>query len=544
MGGQRKRGIPQKEFAMKKRFLAVLAALLLAFPLAGQEGSYRTASFDPNALAAARRTIPHTAAASLSDELQWLAVQIACLSMYNMAQTGDFVLEDPVDYYQPGAIRDYLTSLSGNETQNTMTYGICFNYAQLAYDDISRYRGYYEGLGMRPNGWYIASAFDNPNQIILFDPVSRDRASMTVNGVSVRENSRQNIRTHGGAKNHAWLWVYGKDGTIYWIDPTWTDNAGQVVWGIVRNGAEVQMRPRQELCIVPVSSNEASNEATNRGDASKNQGDWDRAIAEYTTALRDDPNNARAYYGRGNAFSNRKDYDTAIADYSQAIRLNPDYTYAYNGRGIAYRNKNDYDRAIADYTQAIRLDPNYGTAYHNRGVAYENKRDYDRAMADYTQAIRIEPNAGRYTGRGNAYRNKGDNDQAIADYTQAIRLDPNYTIAYNNRGIAYNAKGDRDRAIADYTQAIRLDPNYASAYNNRGIAYGGKGDNDRAIADYTQAIRLDPNYASAYIGRGNRYYAKKDYNRAIADYEAALRINPNNTLARDNLQLARRARGY
>jgi hypothetical protein len=74
-----------------------------------------------------------------------------------MAQTGDFTLEDPYDYYQPGAIRDYLTSLSGDETQNTMIYGICFNYAQLAYDDIARYRGHYEGLGMRENGWYIAA---------------------------------------------------------------------------------------------------------------------------------------------------------------------------------------------------------------------------------------------------------------------------------------------------------------------------------------------------------------------------------------------------
>jgi hypothetical protein len=43
--------------------------------------------------------------------------------------------------------------LSGNETQNTMTYGICFNYAQLAYDQISRYRSHYDKLGMRVDGW-------------------------------------------------------------------------------------------------------------------------------------------------------------------------------------------------------------------------------------------------------------------------------------------------------------------------------------------------------------------------------------------------------
>jgi tetratricopeptide (TPR) repeat protein len=524
---------------------------LLVFPLAGQEGSYRTASFDPRSLAAARTTIAYTTAASLSDELQWLAVQIACLSIYNRAQTGDFVLEDPYDYYQPGAIRDYLTSLSGEETQNTMTYGICFNYAQLAYNDISRYRSYYENLGMQANSWYIAAAFDNPDQIILFDPVSRDRATMTVNGVSVREHSRQNIRTHGGAKKHAWLWVYGKDGTIYWIDPTWTDNSGQVVWGVVRNGEEVQMRPRQELCIAPVSSNEASNAAANRGDASKNQGEWDRAIAEYTTALREDPNNARAYCSRGRAYSNKGDQDRAIVDFTQAVRLDPNLADAYGTRGNAYYAKGNYDKAIADFTQVIRLDPNFAVAYNNRGIAYADNGDYNRAITDLNQAIRMDPKeASAYNNRGNVYYNKGDYNRAIADFTQAIRLDPNRAIAYNNRGSAYADKEDYDRAIADFTQAIRLDPHDVDVYNNRGSAYNNRGntnnnngDFDRAIVDFTQAIQMNPNYV-AYNNRGFAYLFKKDYNRAIADFTQAIRLEPNDANAREFLELARRLRGY
>jgi tetratricopeptide (TPR) repeat protein len=36
------------------------------------------------------------------------------------------------------------------------------------------------------------------------------------------------------------------------------------------------------------------------------------------------------------------------------------------------------------------------------------------------------------------------------------------------------------------------------------------------------------------------YYNKKDYDLAIADYETALRINPNDTVARGNLESARR----
>jgi hypothetical protein len=82
--------------------------------------------------------------------------------------------------------------------------------AQAAYDDISQYRDHYEKLGMKPSGWYIAAAFDNPREIILFDPVSKDKAAMTVNGVSVREQSRQSVLTHGNATEVRQFKVYHK----------------------------------------------------------------------------------------------------------------------------------------------------------------------------------------------------------------------------------------------------------------------------------------------------------------------------------------------
>jgi tetratricopeptide (TPR) repeat protein len=264
---------------------------------------------------------------------------------------------------------------------------------------------------------------------------------------------------------------------------------------------------------------------------------FEKAIADFTQAIRLDPNNALAYGERGNAYADKGDYDRAIADHTRTIKLDPNNAAAYSNRGLAYYYKVDYDRAIADYTQSIKLDPNFALAYYNRGLAYYYKGDYDRAVADYTQSIRLDPNhALAYYNRGLAYYYKGDYDRAITDYTQVIRFDPNYVDAYYNRGLAYYYKADYDRAIADCTQVIRLDPNYANAYYNRGLAYYYKGDYDRAITDYTQVIRFDPNYADAYISRGIVYDIKGDRNRARADWRKALEIDPNNQAARDNLE--------
>ena len=48
--------------------------------------------------------------------------------------------------------------------------------------------------------------------------------------------------------------------------------------------------------------------------------------------------------------------DKAIADYTEAIRIDPARADAFCGRGMAYAREADFDKAIADYTEAIRLE--------------------------------------------------------------------------------------------------------------------------------------------------------------------------------------------
>lgn len=232
-------------------------------------------------------------------------------------------------------------------------------------------------------------------------------------------------------------------------------------------------------------------------------GTADERIAACNRAIKSgrlsDADLASTYYNRGIEWRGKREYDRAIADYTQALRLNPKHASAYINRGIAWRDKREYDQAIADYTEAIRLDPKYASAYNNRGNAWSDKRDFDRAIADYTEAIKLNPDyASAYYNRGIAWRDKRDFDRAIADYNEAIRLNPKDGSYYNSRGIAWREKRDYDQALADYNQAIQLNPKLASAYNNRANVWSDKRNYDRAITDYDEAIRLDPRHVSAH----------------------------------------------
>ena len=173
----------------------------------------------------------------------------------------------------------------------------------------------------------------------------------------------------------------------------------------------------------------------------------------------------------GTAYTAKGDFDRALNDFTEAIRLNPANSNAYNNRGHAYRAKSHFDRAIADHTEAIRLDPSNANAYNNRGIAYRAKGDHDRAIADHTEAVRLDTKYfDAYNSRGIAYRAKGDFDRAIANYTTAIEINPKSAVLYSNRGRAYELKGDKDLAVADYKKIIDLPATSVLAQQRHEIA--------------------------------------------------------------------------
>ena len=195
-----------------------------------------------------------TFADSFTDILQDLAKQTACIGQYSATQAGGGWNDDPHDYYTPPMMAERFKQMSGNQTKTDTFYGICFNYAQAAYDDITRYKSTYNEKGMYETSWYIASAGPNGNSIDLYDPCTKEQATVIKNGVYVKRNTTFNYKTHKmlngtRATNHAWLLIQRNDGVWFWIDPTWTDNLGYVVYGYVSNGEEIQLRPDEKYCI-------------------------------------------------------------------------------------------------------------------------------------------------------------------------------------------------------------------------------------------------------------------------------------------------------
>jgi tetratricopeptide (TPR) repeat protein len=136
---------------------------------------------------------------------------------------------------------------------------------------------------------------------------------------------------------------------------------------------------------------------------------------------------------RANAYMDKKDYEKAIADYTSAIELEPNNAIRYWGRGDAYQSKGDNEKAIADFTTAIKLKPDEAWFYQSRARVLATRKDFDKSIADYTEAIRLKPVdylADCYCGRAGVYAKKGQYDKALGDYAEALRVRPAHYFAY------------------------------------------------------------------------------------------------------------------
>lgn len=132
-------------------------------------------------------------------------------------------------------------------------------------------------------------------------------------------------------------------------------------------------------------------QSTDVRDCAQKKGD--EAIDACTRAINAGPKNkalAEVYFNRGIEWNAKKEHDKAIADYTEALKINPQYREAYNNRGNAYRGKREHDNAIADYDAAIKIAPTRGLYHRNRGNVLMDKRDYERALASFNEAVRLD----------------------------------------------------------------------------------------------------------------------------------------------------------
>lgn len=183
-----------------------------------------------------------------------------------------------------------------------------------------------------------------------------------------------------------------------------------------------------------------------------------RAIADFNTALRKDPNYANAYAGLADAYNLAREFGT----------MPP---------GVAY------PRAHAAALRAVQLDPSLASAH--AALAFTDfywRRDVAGARREFASAISIDPNsATAHHWYATFLMTTGDFRAALREIDRAAELDSESAAILADKALILHYAGQRARAAAVLKQIETDQPLFASPHL------------------YLSAIDLDAGDNAAYV---------------------------------------------
>jgi tetratricopeptide (TPR) repeat protein len=216
---------------------------------------------------------------------------------------------------------------------------------------------------------------------------------------------------------------------------------------------------------------------------------------------------------------NRREHDSAFADYSNAIRCDPNLASAFYQRGLIFMLRKDFASAISDFSEAIRSSPAYAAAYLERGNAFMQMGRQDEALASFDSAIAEAPAFGRaYAARARFHRQNHELEKALRDFNEAVRLDPKPVAVSRERDGVMREAIPETWSIAVINEAIDRNARDDKALEMRGSIYLAQHEYECAISDFTECIKLTQSQ-NAYCHRAETYFKAGDYPSAIVDYE-------------------------
>jgi tetratricopeptide (TPR) repeat protein len=216
------------------------------------------------------------------------------------------------------------------------------------------------------------------------------------------------------------------------------------------------------------------------------------------------------YHLLGRCEAATSQYDKAVDDYSTALKFDGAFAAAYFDRAVAYDTLKNLGRAIEDYQQATSREPRNANWAYAKALAFERKGDWPNAAAAFTDVL-------------------------AADSTQALK-----NQALLRRGIAYLAANQSDKSLVDLeTPALQQDTKLCGplCWYSTGLAhlYGGQPDDarlyfDRCLDDPGMAARANYAIGCAYLQKENKAEALTWFGKAFKTNEFTRRYVQNDNL--------------
>lgn len=213
---------------------------------------------------------------------------------------------------------------------------------------------------------------------------------------------------------------------------------------------------------------------------------WKRTLAVTSS-------NFRAHVAYGSLLAEEGRHKDAAAQFSAAIRIQPNYAEAHNKLGVEFAETGRHDRAVFHYKEALRYRPDLGMANTNLGNALLAEGRPEEALAYYEKALQQDQDDPlALNALGSAMDDLGRVDEAIALYRKALVINPGMSAAYNNLAAAFARKGQYDEAIIELDAALDIEPGNATYHYNYAVLILQQGNVEMARQHLKEVLSIDP----------------------------------------------------
>jgi tetratricopeptide (TPR) repeat protein len=188
---------------------------------------------------------------------------------------------------------------------------------------------------------------------------------------------------------------------------------------------------------------------------------YDKALADFKNAIRNDKNFALAYYNRGETYYLTGQLSDAIEDVAKAISLQgtPPCKWPYT-LAKAYQAKKDYTNAASYYTNCINLDSAIGLpdAVYNLGRCQSELQNFPGALSSYNRALSLRLDTAVATFHlemGTVYLHVGKFDSAYTCYNTVYAKDTTNGFALYGLASAQLLAGKTDESLVWFDKCFQ-----------------------------------------------------------------------------------------
>lgn len=236
--------------------------------------------------------------------------------------------------------------------------------------------------------------------------------------------------------------------------------------------------------------------------------------------------NAKKFYKSGQDFFDAGNYQDAIAQFTSAINLSPEYKEAYQYRGIAYQSLNEHKKAADDFNRAIIFDPKSEVLLTLLAKSYNELKQYKEAIDAVNKATFLNR---KYVP---AYQEKIKAMIALDKAFDALKVSDS-TLALDGSALNYYYQGVINEKLNSpqksewaYTKSLKEDKKFIDSYVALANLQTNINKLDEAMANCNEALKIDPTSRQALLARSRIFVKRQDFQNAINDISRNIVNNP------------------